>query len=441
MKIKHIILTGTLLVSVASFAQKDELKALKKIYAKDEIANDDLNEYKSLITKLESLATEEGDKVYTNFYKSMLPALELNALGLDKTLTPLQAQMKIAKSITPKTISDFEKGLNATLDYEKKTGKKIYTDDIIETIGSFKSQFLNYAIALGNQKKYKESAEVLYSIYLLDKKDQENLYYAANYAVNGQDYDNALKYFKELKATNYTGEGTVYYAKNKTTGTEELYNDKAVRDKLVDLGTHSAPREEKTPSKKAEIVRTIALILVDQGKSTEAKEAIAEARKLNPDDVGLITSEADIYLKLNDTENYKRLINEALAKNPNDKILLFNLGVTSSNANQLEEAEKYYRKVIEIDPNYTDAYMNLAALLLKPDDKIVVEMNKLTNSASDLKKYDALKAERVKLFTKVMPVLEKAHQLDPKNESAKSNLKSVYSFLELMDKVKDLKEE
>jgi hypothetical protein len=193
MKIKHIILTGTLLVSVASFAQKDEFKALKKIYAKDEIANDDLNEYKSLITKLESLATEEGDKVYTNFYKSMLPALELNALGLDKTLTPLQAQMKIAKSITPKTISDFEKGLNATLDYEKKTGKKIYTDDIIETIGSFKSQFLNYAIALGNQKKYKESAEVLYSIYLLDKKDQENLYYAANYAVNGQDYDNALK--------------------------------------------------------------------------------------------------------------------------------------------------------------------------------------------------------------------------------------------------------
>lgn len=441
MKIKHIILTGTLLVSVASFAQKDELKALKKIYAKDEIANDDLNEYKSLITKLESLATEEGDKVYTNFYKSMLPALELNALGLDKTLTPLQAQMKIAKSITPKTISDFEKGLNATLDYEKKTGKKIYTDDILETIASFKSQFIDYAITLGNQKKYKESSEVLYSIYLLDKKDKENLYYAANYAVNGQDYDKALQYFKELKATNYTGEGTLYFAKNKTTGTEENYTDKAVRDKLVDLGTHSSPRDEKIPSKKAEIVRTIALILIEQGKTTEAKEAIAEARKLNPDDVSLITSEADIYLKLNDTENYKRLITEALAKNPNDKTLLFNLGVTSSNANQLEEAEKYYRKVIELDPNYTDAYMNLAALLLKPDEKIVIEMNKLTNSTSDLKKFDALKAERVKIFTRVMPVLEKAHQLDPKNENAKSNLKSVYSFLELMDKVKALKEE
>jgi len=42
MKIKQIIIAGTLLVSVASFAQKDELKALKKIYAKEEIKGEDL---------------------------------------------------------------------------------------------------------------------------------------------------------------------------------------------------------------------------------------------------------------------------------------------------------------------------------------------------------------------------------------------------------------
>ena len=35
-----------------------------------------------------------------------------------------------------------------------------------------------------------------------------------------------------------------------------------------------------------------------------------------------------------------------------------------------------------------------------------------------------------------MPVLEKAYELDPTNEVVKSNLKSVYSFLELNDKVK-----
>lgn len=37
MKIQQIIIAGALLVSVNTFAQKDELKALKKIYNKEEI--------------------------------------------------------------------------------------------------------------------------------------------------------------------------------------------------------------------------------------------------------------------------------------------------------------------------------------------------------------------------------------------------------------------
>ena len=63
-------------------------------------------------------------------------------------------------------------------------------------------------------------------------------------------------------------------------------------------------------------------------------------------------------------------------------------------------------------------------------------MNNLGVSAKDQKQYDVLKAERQKLFNKAMPVLEKAYELDPTNEVVKSNLKSVYSFLELNDKVK-----
>ena len=439
MKIKQIIIAGTLLVSVTSFAQKDELKALKKIYAKEEIKGDDLAQYKLLINKVEPLAVEEGDKVYANFYKCMLPVIE--SLSIDKTMAPLQIQMAILKFLNPKAISDLATGLNATLDYEKKTGKKIQTDEINETIKSFKPDLLNYADALGKQKKFKESADVLYSIYQLDKKDKENLYYAANYAIEGKDYDKALLYYKELKAVNYTGEGTNYIAKNKATNADESFSTKEQRNNLVTLGTHILPREEKIPSKKPEIVRNIALILIQQGKTEEAKAAIAEARKENPDDVNLITSEADIYLKSNDISSYQRLINEALAKNPNDADLIFNLGVTSANAGKLDEAEKYYRKVIDVKSDYINAYLNLADLILKPDAKLVEQINKLTNSPKDSKQFDVLKVERQKLFNKALPFLEKAHQLDPKNDVVKSNLKSVYGFLEMTDKVKALKAE
>mgnify|MGYP006184131347 CR=1 FL=1 len=44
MKIKHIVLASTILVSVSTFAQKDELKALKKIYTKEAPKPDDVAE-------------------------------------------------------------------------------------------------------------------------------------------------------------------------------------------------------------------------------------------------------------------------------------------------------------------------------------------------------------------------------------------------------------
>ena len=69
-------------------------------------------------------------------------------------------------------------------------------------------------------------------------------------------------------------------------------------------------------------------------------------------------------------------------------------------------------------------------------------MNKIKGSSdSELKKYNILKDQRQKLFQKAMPIYEKAHQLDPKDEDIKSILKSVYSYLELTDKVKALKAE
>lgn len=433
MKIKHIVLVTTMMVSLLTFAQKDELKALKKIYAKETPSAADIVEYKSNLIKLQSVASEESDKIYTQFYKSMLPIVEISALG--STATPSQ----MVKFITPKTISDLATGLNATLDFEKKSGKKIYTDNINETIVSYKPMLINYVVALGNEKQYKDASQVLNSIYQLDKNDAEKLYYAASYAVNGEDFDTALDYYGQLQALNFSGEGITYLATNKTSKQEETFNTKAERDLYLKAGTHEAPKEEKIPSKRGEIYKNVALILVQKGKTDEAKAAIAEARKLNPDDTSLILTEADLYLKVKDFETYKKLINEALAKNPNDADLTYNLGVISSQGNNVIDAEKYYLKTIEINPNYANAYLNLADLKLQADKTIVEEMNKLTTSDKDNKRYEVLKKNREVLFKTALPYLEKAHELDVTNEVVTDNLLSVYNFLEMKEKYKALK--
>ncbi|QRE26571.1 hypothetical protein, partial [Flavobacterium psychrophilum] len=132
MNTKSKIITGLLFFSLATFAQKDEMKALKKIYTKEVITDNDLADYKKYAMKFGDVAIEEEDKVYSEFYKCMLPILEINALGANAT------SIQKSNFVNMQTISNLSLGLNATLDFEKKTGKKLYTDKIIETVKNFK---------------------------------------------------------------------------------------------------------------------------------------------------------------------------------------------------------------------------------------------------------------------------------------------------------------
>lgn len=437
MKTKYVIFAGTILISLSTFAQKDEMKVLKKIYAKETVTASDVNDFKVNLTKLEAVANEESDKAYAYFYKSILPLLEINALG--KNANPAQTN----SFLTVKNVSLITEGLNATLEFEKKSGKKVYTDKIQETITLYKPILINLAFSLAEKKQPKEASSVLHDLYLLDTKEVENLYFAASYAVNAQDYPNALAYYNELIKLNYSGEGVAYYAKNLIGEKEEFFGGtkeaKADRDLKVKTKLYISPRDEKILSKRGEIYKNIALIYVQSGKVEEAKKAIIDARKSNPDDESLIITEANLYYQTKDFDTYKKIISEALEKNPRNVDLIFNLGVISSENKDVASAEKYYLKAIEIDPNYANAYFNLSSLKIDESTKILETMNKLGTSEADNKKYAALKKQRDEVLQVVVKHLEKTVSLDDKNIEAKKVLVSVYSALEMTAKAKELK--
>jgi tetratricopeptide (TPR) repeat protein len=367
----------------------------------------------------------------------MTPLLELNnAMSKPENQTRPELALQL---VTPAKLTELSTALSAVVDYEKTSGKKIYTKDIEETVQGLSPMLLNYAVGLGTAKKHKEASSVLYSMYQLDKSKPDNLYYAASYAVNGGDFDVALKYYDELKALKYSGEGTIYYATNTLSGVEEQFKSKADRDKFVTLKSHTKPREEKIPSKRGEIYKNVALILVQKGNIEGAKSAFAEAKRENPTDISLMINEADFYATQKDYTTYKKLVNEILAKNPNDATLVYNLGVVSLESGNLTEAETYFNRALEIDPKYGNAYLNMSALKLKADEKIVEEMNNLGTSAKENKRYEELKSQRQTLFQAALPYLEKAYAIDPANETVITNLLSVYNFLEMTDKYKALK--
>jgi tetratricopeptide (TPR) repeat protein len=119
--------------------------------------------------------------------------------------------------------------------------------------------------------------------------------------------------------------------------------------------------------------------------------------------------------------------------------LVFNLGVISYNNNEKVDAEKYYKRAIEIDPKYANAYLNLAILKLEPEKGLIDKMNKLGTSPADNKKYEVLKKQREDVFKSVIPYLEKAVELNDKNADVNKTLLNVYSALDMTDKAKALK--
>jgi tetratricopeptide (TPR) repeat protein len=439
MKSKIVLLVSSILLSTAAFAQKEELKTLKKIYGKEKISDSDMELYKTTLTAAESIVagSTEDDKVYFAYYKGVTPLLEMKSALLDpaKSTDPLLS----SKILSVDKVNQYVAVANATKEYEKKSGKQVYTNDINQKNKDLKPILVNYAVSLSNVPNYKEAAIVLAAIYYLDNSDLEKLYFAANYAVNSKDYNLSLIYYLLLKEKNYSGEGEGLYAINIKSQKEEIFNTKTERELYIKAGTHEKPRDEKIPSKRPEIYKNIALIYLELGKSADAKSAIQEARKENPDDVSLIISESNIYLKENDMVSYKKLISEALEKNPNNADLVFNLGVICYNNKEFLDAEKYYLKAIELDPKYGNAYLNLAILKLDTEKILIEKMNKLGTSAPEMKKYDVLKKQREDVYKSAIPYLKKVVELDPQNVEAIKTLIGVYNAIEMFDEAKVLK--
>ncbi len=419
MKSRYIISTFALLLSMGSYAQKDQIKALEKA-----IKNFEPTTVKNAIKSVEEVISNASDQEKANFY-----FLKGNAF----------LEMANKNMETGNNLISAAKSYQDLLELEKKIGKLKYSNQAEQSLTTIKNNLINEAIKDSDNSRFKESSTKLFEAYKINPKDTIYLYYAASGAVNGKEYDIALTYYEKLKELNYSGKGKSYFAKSVLNNEEVSFSTKEERDKSVKLKLHTEPRDENIPSKRGEIYRNYALILVEKGQNAKALSAIQEARKDNPDDTSLALTEANLYLDAKDFESYKRVIEEVLIKSPNDADLYYNLGVISGTAKNNGDAEKYYKKTIEINPKYTNAYLNLAILKLDGDTKIVEEMNRLGNSAKDNKRYEELKKQREDVFKEALPYLEKVVELVPDNKEAKQTLLNVYTSLDMSDKYKALK--
>ncbi|CAM1369268.1 Tetratricopeptide repeat-containing protein [Tenacibaculum sediminilitoris] len=404
---KQILALSLGLMSLGAVAQKSELKAAEKAIKKQDFT-----------TALKTLNSIEGSLMMSaeDKYKSKFYFLK------GKTLAAQKDYRKAGEAF------------HALLAMKENK----YGDEVQPILNQMIQEVSKKAVDLYNNKKdYKNAADDFYLTYVLSPTDTSFAYNAAISATQAKDYDKAIEYYKELQKIGYTGIEKQYVATDKTTGKVESFGkDKARRDLMIKSGSYVKPEVKTTDSKTATIVKNIALILKEQGKTEEAIDALAEARKANPKDLNLLLNEADMYVKLGKMDRFGDLMSEAVALDPENPTLYYNLGVVNFNQGRMDDAKKYYTKAVELKPDYADAYMNLAVVVLDQEKAIVEEMNK---NLSNFKKYDELAAKQKEVYKEAIPFLEKADSLSRSVETVKT-LMNLHEVLENTEKASEYRE-
>ncbi|MDG1040805.1 MAG: hypothetical protein P8H13_00545 [Polaribacter sp.] len=404
---KQVLTIALGLFTIVAFAQKDELKTAEKAIKKL-----DFDSAVSAINAAEGLIANADEKTKSKFY-----FLKAQTFGGKK---------------------EYEKAgeaYNQLFSFEQ-SNKKRYTDKAMPLYNLLKDEVNKKAFALNDAKNFKEASKAFYLRYLLDKKDTLFLSNAAQLALQGEDLNTSYEYFTLLKDIGYTGIQKVYNATDKETNKKIGFNSENEMNVMMKSGKYIDPIITNSPSKRNDNLKFLVTILSKQKKFDEAIALIQDLRKVEPDNLQLLMTEAFIYNDLNQPKKFEALMKEATEKDPTNPDLFFNIGIVNYNAKNIAQSEKYFSKVIEMKSDYPKASWMLANTLLLKDPELVSKMNALPISDTD--SYMKFQKERKDLFGKVLPLLINADK-EERSESTVRLLIGVYEQLEMSDKATELR--
>ena len=401
-------------------AQKKELRKIDKLVLESfwEEAKDELETSKSLI-----LSSEDKYKAQYYFYDARV----------SNELAVLNNELKVFKNAIS-SLNELNK-LNPTSILPSKLQL-----DFSNLTTNIANSLVNSAVKDNQVEKYLDASEKLFTAYEMDKeKNIDWLYFAAESSVSAQDLDTALGYYLILQEIGYTGVRDEYFITDNITGVEQKVSSIAEYELLkAQKKDYSNPRIGQTESRLPGIVKNIAMIYVKRGEIEIAENAIKEARMMQPNDLGLLLTEGNVYLRISNeskdeserelyVEKFKSVMEAAVKMDPENGLLYYNLGIIFSDQNDLVSAEEYFRKAIQF--KYNRGYFALAEIILMEEKSLVEEMNSLGNSKADDLRYSELLKMKEDVYYKVIPLLKESLVSEPNDLLVLRLLKNIYAQL------------
>lgn len=294
-----------------------------------------------------------------------------------------------------------------------------------------------------NAKNYAVAAPKFLELYNLLKTngqdDKTYMYYSGLSYALANNLDESIKIYTDLINSGYTGVQTTYTAKDNKTGQVANY-DKATWELLKKTSSkdYSDFKTEQTKSVEPDLYETLSTLLLNAKKNDEALAIIEKGLAKYPNNAKLKEYQGSALYASGKTDQFMTNLKDQLAKNPNDAVNWYNLGVLQSkNPATVNDAIASFTKALELNPKMSNAHQNLVYTVIGDDAKAVEEINGLRKANPD--KATELIEARKERFNKALPYAEKWYQAEPNNIDAVSVLKDIYAMLRNQAKVAELK--
>ena len=290
--------------------------------------------------------------------------------------------LKIAAESYKKTIKLEKEGAAyhglATVNYEQLYGRA-----------------LNKGVENYNNSDYAAAYDNFMDVAIINPTDTTGYVYGAMMAQEIENYDNALMNYNKLFE--------------------------------LDIYTESA-------------LSSVIYIYLNQKEDAEkALEYVKIAQKQFPDVHNYKRQEVDILIKMDKMDDAIVELKTAIAREPENALLVSNLAMLYDSTEEYDSAEMYYHEALKMDPANRNALINLAVLFIGKGDKIMKVVNNMSIKEYN-KHIDKAEKEAFLEFNKAIPLLEKVITLDENDELGLQNLQAVYAKLRNGDKANEIYE-
>lgn len=331
--------------------------------------------------------------------------------------------------------------------FKKKKPSTNYSAKVLPELSQKATAALQAASEAWDKKDYVTAHREFGKTYGLSRAiGNENKVYLYYAAIAGLQTDrlkkDGVRKLQFLADRDFDGVQTSYTAVSVATGERVGFRTKKEMDNQVKIGLARDPKVEKSKSLEEDLYNYLVFGYYETEDYDKGVEAARKALEKFPNNDNINQLLTSMYYKSGNVDEFINVLQTKIDNGAGTAVDYFNLAkiLDDSNGDQAKVKE-YYKKAIELDPNMTNAYLNLSLFIIKPEAEYVDIMNKNRGSSAKEKKlYDENAAKRKVLHQEALPYLEKAYSLAPDNVTLIKILQTSYDLLGKDDKFMELKE-